>query len=294
MPTAFLQPKTYQAFRNMELLARSVVDGFITGLHRSPFKGFALEFAEHRQYVPGDDLRHLDWKLLGKLNRYYVKQYEEDTSLRAYLVVDTSGSMGYADGQLSKLDYARYTAAVLSYLLLQQKDSVGLAICNRELETFLPPRSTRTHFRLLINTLQEAGHGDETKLADVLHHLALRIKRRALIIIISDLFDDPDKISLALNHFAHKKHEIIILRTLANREKTFTFNSPTRFEGLESNDFREIDPRIIRKEYLRQFEEHRNKIRETCFARRIDYTEFLTDQPFEKTIARYLVERMKR
>jgi uncharacterized protein (DUF58 family) len=294
MPTAFLQPKTYQAFKNMEYLAHSVVEGFLTGLHRSPFKGFAIEFAEHRQYVPGDDPRHLDWKILGKLNRYYIKQYEEDTSLRAYLVVDTSGSMGYSDGKTSKLDYARYTAAVLSYLLLQQKDSVGLVKCNHQMQTFLPPRSTRTHFRMLVNELEQARAGEQTSLGEVLHLLAQRVKRRALIIIISDLFDDADSISLALNHFAHKRHEVSVIRTLAPEETSFSFDNPTRFEGLENQQAREVDPRLLRDEYLRQFESHRNKIRETCFARRIDYTEFLTDRPFEKTMAKYLVERMKR
>jgi uncharacterized protein (DUF58 family) len=294
MPTELLRPKTYQAFKNMELLARSVVEGFTTGLHRSPFKGFAIEFAEHRQYVPGDDLRHLDWKIVGKLERYYIKQYEEDTSLKAYVVLDTSGSMGYRSGRHSKLDYGRFIAGVMSYLLLQQQDAVGLVTCDHSVTRYLPARSTRPHFKRMMDTLEAVTPEGETRLGQVLHLLAERTRRRALIIIISDLFDDPDQINLALTHFAHKRHEVVVFRVLAREEATFTFEQPTRFEDLESSHHEEVDPRQFRRDYVRLFEEHRAKIRKTCFERRIDLTEMYLDEPFERAMARYLVERLKR
>ena len=289
-----LKPATYQAFRNLEILARTVVEGFLSGLHRSPFKGFAIEFAEHRPYVHGDDLRHLDWKVLGKLNRYYVKQYEEDTSLRAYIVLDTSASMAYGPGTHTKLDYGRFIAGVMSYLLLQQQDSVGLVTCDNAITTYLPPRSTRQHFKRMMDTLAEAEPQNETSLGEVLHMLAERIRRRALIILISDFFEDPDGISLALNHFAHKRHEVIVFRVLHRNESTFPFDYPTRFEDLETPAFELVTPNQLRRAYLRSFEEHREKIRRTCHQRRIDFVEMYTDEPFERSMARYLTERLKR
>ena len=289
-----LNSRTIQVFRRLELLAHSVIEGFSTGMHKSPFKGFAIEFAEHREYAPGDDLRHLDWKAFGKLNRYYVKQYEEETSMRAHIVLDTSGSMGYGAADRSKLDLGRYIAAVLAYLLLQQQDSVGLVTCASAIGTYLPPRTTRTHYKRIIDTVTAVRPEGETRLGDVLHALARRLRRRALIVIVSDLFDDPEALRVALNHFAHKKHEVVVFRVLDRRETTFEFRDPTRFEGLEFEPFEEVDPLQIRREYLKAFEAHRDRIRQTCFERRIDFCELYTDEPFERSLARYLVERMRR
>ncbi len=283
-----------QTFRQFELLAHSVVEGFVTGLHKSPFKGFAIEFEEHRIYTPGDDLKHIDWKLLGKLNRLYIKQYEEDTSLRGYLVVDTSGSMGYASGEYSKLDYARYIAGVLGLIMVQQQDAVGLVTCDTDLNTFLPPRSTRRHLRRLMDMLSEIEPRNATHLSDVLHKLADRIRRRALVVIISDLFDDPEEICLALNHFAHRRNEIIVFQVLDRREADFPFQQPTRFESLEGDEVELVDPIRYKREYKRLFEAHQARLRRTCFERRIDLIEMYTDQPFETAMAKYLADRLKR
>ncbi|MFO7869833.1 MAG: DUF58 domain-containing protein [Kiritimatiellia bacterium] len=289
-----LNTRSLAAFKRMEILAHSVVEGFLTGLHKSPFKGFAIEFEEHRHYVRGDDLKHLDWKLLGKVDRYYIKQYEEDTSLRAFMILDSSGSMSYSSNELTKLEYGRYIAGVMTYILMQQQDSVGLVTCDTDIQRYLPPRATRPHFKRIMDTLDALEPQNETQLSEVLHKMAQRIKRRALIIIISDLFDDPDKLSLALSHFAHKKHEVIVFRTLDRREVDFDFNHPTRFEDLETDGFQQIDPIQLRKEYKRVFDEHRNKIKKTCFERRIDFQEIFTDEPFERRIAQYLMERLRR
>lgn len=283
-----------QRFRQFELLARGVVEGSLSGRHRSPYKGFAIEFEEHRQYAPGDDLKHLDWKILGKLSRYYIKQYEEDTTLRAYLVVDVSGSMQYTSAQRTKLETARMAAQVLSYLLIQQQDSVGLMTCDNKLRTHLPPRATKPQYKRISDALETADSRQDTGLGPVLHQLAERIKRRALIILISDLFDDPDEICLALNHFAHRRHQVVVFQTLDRKEETFPFQGALEFDSLEDDRMHRVDAPRIRRAYLEKFHEHREKIRRTCFDRRIDFVPLYTDDPFETVMARYLAERTRR
>ncbi|MCC5843499.1 MAG: DUF58 domain-containing protein [Verrucomicrobia bacterium] len=283
-----------QRFRQFEMLARSVVEGSISGRHHSPYKGFAIEFEEHRQYAPGDDLKHLDWKVLGKLSRYYIKQYEEDTTLRAYLVVDISGSMHYTSAGRSKLETARMAAQVLSYLLIQQQDAVGLMTCDNRLRTHLPPRATKPQYKRISDVLAAADSRADTGLGPVLHQLADRIKRRALIVIISDLFDKPEDICLALNHFAHRRHEVVVFQTLDRNETTFPFKTPTAFDPLEGGEALRVDPARIRRAYLEKFNAHRERIQRTCFDRRIDLVPLYTDDPFETVMARYLAERTRR
>lgn len=289
-----LDVKKLALFKRLQLMAHKVVEGLVTGQHKSPFKGFAIEFQEHRQYVPGDDLKHLDWKVLAKQDRHYIKQYEEDTSLSAYLILDASGSMGYGSAGASKFECARFMVAALSYLLMCQEDAVGLVTCTSRVLQFLPPRTTKTHLKTIIDTLEETRTGEDTGLAAVLHALANRIKRRGMIVIVSDLFDDAAAIARALSHFAHKKHEIILFQVLDPRETTFPFRDMTRFESLEGPEIELVDPLRIRREYLRQFEAHQRRIRETCHRLRIDYVTFLTDEPADRAVARYLAGRMKR
>ncbi len=289
-----LKPQRLKAFKRLELLAHGVVEGFITGLHESPFKGFAVEFAEHRQYVPGDDLKHLDWKLLAKFDRFYVKQYEENTSMRAYLVLDRSGSMGYTSTSYSKLDYGRFICAMLAYLLLQQNDSVGVATCDSKLNTYLPARAAIGHLRHIIQVLEATKPGHGTGLGNVLHSLAALIKRRALIVIVSDFFDNVDEITLALNHFAHKKHEVIVYQVLDRRETEFPFRRLTRFDSVEGPARLLVDPLRLKREYLRQFDLHQKRLRETCHHLHIDFVQLFTDQPFERALAEYLARRLKR
>jgi len=285
---------SFEAFKRLELIAHSVVEGLVTGQHQSPLKGFAVEFEEHRTYTPGDDIKHLDWKVLAKTHRYYVRQYEQETSLRAYLVLDTSGSMGYKSGAFTKLDYGRFVAGVLAYMLVGQEDAVGLVTCTATIEEFLPPRCTKTHLKNIMNTLKAARTGSDTGLGNVLHALANRIKRRGLVIVISDLFDDAGDIAKALSHFAHKKHEVIVCQVLDRQEAAFSFTEMTRFESLEGDEFELTDPLRLRKEYLRQFDEHQNRIRKTCHQLRIDFVQFFTDEPVEHSLARYLAGRLKR
>ncbi|MCJ8331696.1 MAG: DUF58 domain-containing protein [Lentisphaeria bacterium] len=289
-----LTAQRLSAFKRLELIARGVVEGFITGMHDSPFKGFAVEFAEHREYVAGDDLKHLDWKLYAKLDRYYIKQYEEDTEVRAHIVLDTSGSMGYSSDVYTKLDYGRFIAAIFSYIFLQQNDSIGIVTCDSKMNNYLPPRSTPSHYQQIINTLDHVAPGNDTGLGNVLHSLANLIKRRALIIIISDFFDSPEDLARALSHFSHKRHEVIVCQVLDRKEIDFPFRDLTQFECLESTLKIMVDPLRIKEEYNKQFAEHQRQLRKTCHRLRIDFFQIFTDEPFERTLAAYLSKRVKR
>jgi len=291
--SATLDRQNIAAFRRLEIYARRVVEGFVTGQHKSPFKGFAIEFAEHRQYAPGDDLKHLDWKLLAKANRSYIKQYEEDTSLRAHILLDASGSMGYKSGDLSKYEVGRFIAGVLSYMLVGQKDATGLITFTSKITKYLPPRSTSKHLKNIIDTLQETETGADTGLSEVMHNLANRIKRRALIVIISDFFDDPEGLILALNHFAHRKHEVILYQVLDRKELDFPFREMTRFESLEGEEVILTEPARLKREYKKQFEAHSLQIKEACHRLRIDFVQMVSDEPVERSLAKYLAFRLK-
>lgn len=289
-----LGARNLNRFRQFEFIAHKVVEGMATGQHKSPFKGFALEFAEHRPYVPGDDLKHLDWKLLAKLNRYYVRQYEEDTSLSAYLLLDTSGSMSYRTAKYSKLDFGRFICGVLAYVLNQQQDAVGLSTFDRDIRHRLPPASTRSQLFSILKTLEQLTPGTETALADVLHALAAQIKRRALIVIISDFFDDCDSIINALTHFARRRHEIVVFQVLNPTEVNFNFTEQTRFQSLENKSAMMADPIRIRQAYQAEFLQHQTQLRSACHRLKIDYNCFTTDMTFETRMAQYLHERLKK
>lgn len=289
-----LDMRNISAFRRLELFAHKVVEGFITGQHKSPFKGFAIEFAEHRQYVPGDDLKHFDWKLLAKADRKYIKQYEEDTALRAYLLLDASGSMSYKSGEFSKYEYGRFIAGVLAYMLIGQQDSTGLVTFSNKIESYLPARTTARHLKNMIDTLTETETGEDTQLAEVMHQLANRINRRALVVIISDLFDEPEDLILALNHFAHKKHEIVVFQVLDRKEEEFPFRDLMRFEGLEGEEHLLTEPLRVKREYQRQFQAHERKIMKACHHQRIDFVKIYTDEPVETQLAKYLTVRLRK
>lgn len=291
---SLLTPQSFSSFKKFELIAHSVVEGFISGFHKSPYKGFAIEFAEHREYVPGDDLKHLDWKIWGRSNRYYIKQYEEDTALSAYLLLDMSGSMGYKSSKFSKLDFGKFITGVFSYLLLQQSDSIAMMSFDSELKDYIPPGSTKPHFKRIIDCLEAMQPGTDTGLGPVLQTLARKLKRRALIVIISDFYDDIKAIDLALNHFAHKKHEIVVFQVMDRNELEFPFSDLTRFECLETDQHQLVDPIRLKKEYLQQFNDHQEALRKLCYQLHIDYVPMITDEPFEKAMARYLSGRLKR
>jgi len=231
----YLDPATLAKLNGLDLKARLIVEGYVSGLHKSPFRGFSIEFAEHREYVPGDDLRYVDWKVFGKSDRIYLKQYEEETNFACWFLVDTSESMSYrSEGTpLSKLDYARHVAAALSYLVLNQQDAAGLATFDRGVRSFVRAATQPTHLKQLCHVMDADGTGDDTALGPILHELAERIRQRGVVVLLSDLFDDVEALQLGLKHLRHRRHEVIVLQVIDPAEQDFPFADPTLFKGLE-------------------------------------------------------------
>ena len=288
-------PSTLAKYGRLSMVARTVVEGFLTGVHKSPYKGFSVEFAEHRQYYPGDEIRHIDWRAYGKTDRYYIKEYEEETNLRALLLLDASGSMAYAGKGISKFEYARYLAACLSYLMLHQLDAVGLLAHDAKMREMIPPRANAKHLLHLLNTLEKLTPGGETALAPIWHRLAGQLKRRGLVVILSDCFDNVDAILTALRHFRHRRHEVLLFHILAAEEIDFPFTRWTQFRSLERSGQKEfVDPQRLRKEYLANFQAFCQKLRERAGQMQIDYHLMRTDEPVERALGIYLTKRQQR
>jgi uncharacterized protein (DUF58 family) len=292
---ASLDPAALARFGRLELIARLVVEGVMAGLHRSPFKGFSVEFAEHRQYGPGDEIRHIDWRAFGKTDRYYVKEYEEETNLKAYLVVDSSGSMGYAGRTVSKLEHARRLAAALAYLAISQRDAVGLVTFDRAIRAMIPARSAPGHFSVVCKTLEEARPGGEAPLSGILHALADQVRRRGLVIVVSDGFDELDALTSALRHLRHRHHEVLFFHTLAPEEEEFPFRRPARFRDLErpGHDLR-ADPLTLRATYLERFHAFCQALKERVRGMDADYHRASTAESVERTLLDYLASRSRR
>lgn len=289
----YLDPEALSRLKNLSLAARLVVEGFFSGMHKSPHKGFSVEFAEHREYTPGVDPKHIDWRVFGRRDKLYVKQYEEETSLRCYVLLDKSASMGYKSegAKLTKLEYASYLAASLAYLMAFQHDSVGLISYDTGVRDRIPPRQGPAHLKVLMEHLEETNPGGETSLSETFHQLAETIKRRALVVVISDLFDDPDALVGALKHFRHKKHEVVVLHTLDPAEVHFPFDDVTQIEDMETTRQVISDPRAFRKTYLEELAKFLDTIRAGCLGSQIDYALAQTDQRFDNFLGAYLARR---
>lgn len=278
--------------RNLNIMARQAVEGFITGLHRSPHKGFSVEFADHREYSPGDDLRHLDWVAWGRSDRYYVKQYEQETNLRAHILLDVSGSMGYQhSGAMSKFTYGCFLAACLSYLMTRQQDAVGMIAFDEAVRFQLPPGSTPAHLDRLFKKLEALRPGRQTAIAQTFHKLADSIAKRGLVIIISDLYDDQAEIIRALQHFVFKKHQIIIFHLLDAAEMEFPFTKITSFVDMETGDKLQVDPRDVKEPYRREMAEFINRYRQQCSDRNIEYVQTTTGESYDRMLLTYLARR---
>ena len=288
-----LDPHFVSKLTRLDLTARLVVEGFLTGLHRSPYHGFSVEFAEHRQYMPGDPLRHLDWRVLAKSDRKYIKQYEEETNLRAMLLVDTSASMGYGSHGVTKLDYARQLAASLAYLMLRQNDAVGMFAFATGRAELIPPRSTMGHARPLLLLLERLTPGGTTDFASSLHSLAERMNRRGLVVLISDLLDDPERISQAIHHFRHKKHEVLVFHVLDPQEVAFDFEREAVYVDLETGERVTTRPQELRPDYRARVNAWRDQIRQFCVEKRADYVPLTTDQPYDRALLEYLSKRSR-
>lgn len=268
-----------------------VVEGFMVGLHKSPYHGFSVEFAEHRPYMDGDPLRNLDWKVYAKTDRMYVKQYEEETNLKSYILLDMSNSMNYTSGSITKFQYASYLAAALSFLMIQQRDAVGLAAYDTELRNYLPPRSVHTYLNVVLSTLEKLQPTAQTDIGKNLHRVAERISRRGLIIVLSDLMDDPENILSGLKHFRHNGHEVLVLQILDLREVDFAFTGDVRFKDLETGVELPTQPWHIRKEYQKMMGDFIERIRRGCQENQIDHTLLQTDTTYDQALISYLTKR---
>ena len=278
---------------SISLKAKMVVEGYIIGQHRSPYHGFSVEFAEHRSYESGDEIRHIDWKLYGKTNKLYIKRYEEETNLRAHLILDTSKSMNYSSGNISKLEYGSYLLAALSYLMISQQDAAGVVLFDKSIRSFVPPKSTSSHLNILLNTLDVKSCGVDTNIEPVLHEMAEKINKRGLVIIISDLFDNPNNIMNGLKHFRHNKQEVIIFHILDKNELEFNFNSRTQFIDMESGENITTDPWHIRDDYQNLIINQQKFYKQECGLNKIDYIPLYTHDNLDKGISEYFNKRQK-
>jgi len=289
----YFDPAGLARLSNMELVARQVVEGFLTGRHRSPYHGFSVEYLDHRAYAPGDELRNLDWKILARTDKYFVKLFQDETNLRAYILLDCSRSMTFRSGQLSKLEYGSYLAATLTHLMLRQNDAVGLVLFDQNIRQYLPPKARPTQFRRVLSFLEDVTPGDETDVGAVLHRVSERIKRRGLVVLISDLLDDAAAITAGLQHFRHDNHEVIVFHIMDDAELEFPYERLTTFRDLEGHGRVVVNPKSLRDRYLERLHAFISRIKLDCFDRKIDYTMVNTRQPYDLFLAQYLDKRRR-
>jgi len=290
----YLDFDTLSRISNMQLLAKTVVEGFILGLHRSPYRGFSVEFAEYRQYVPGDEIRYLDWKLYGKTDRYYVKQFEEETNLSCHIVLDKSASMNYGSGKLTKLQYGSYLAASLAYFMMMQRDATGLVLFDTEIRTLLPARSRMPHLHRMLSELENLRPAGETHHGKPLHDLAEGIKKRGLIVLISDLYDEPADVLSGLQHFKFLGSDVIVFHLMDRTEMDFPFDRVTEFLDPETGERILTAPDSVRKHYLAELDRFFGAYRQGCAELKVDYNLFDTSTPLELALSEYLFQRSRR
>ncbi|MCA9155580.1 MAG: DUF58 domain-containing protein [Planctomycetales bacterium] len=291
-----LDPRTLAKLGSLRLRARHIVEGYVSGLHRSPYRGFSIEFAEHREYAPGDDLRHVDWKVFGRSDKFYLKQYEDETNLICYLVLDISESMQYRgpDAAMSKLEYAQTVAAAMAWLVLQQQDSIGLVTFDNQIRTLIRPGSNPSHLSQILQVLESVRPQAKTRCGPIFHELAERLKKRGVVLLLSDFFDDVASLSTGLKHLRHRRHDVIAAHVLDAAELDFPFTQPTMFKGLEQMPEVMADARSLRRAYLAEFDKFLTGVRNTCRGQAIDYQQMRTDRPFDVTLSDYLATRAAR
>ena len=292
----YLDPRVLARISGLALRARLIVEGYFSGMHRSPYRGLSIEFASHRQYVQGDDLRHIDWKVYGRTDRYYIKEYEQETNLNCVLLVDRSASMSYRSDEalMTKHDYAASLAAAIAYLALRQRDAVGLACFDQTLKQFVRPSNNSGHWKTILTELEGGPGPGKTSIGSVLSELAERLSRRTLIFVISDMFDDVDTILRGLKHLRYRRHEVVICNLWDPAELTFKFRGPMLFDGLEGSGQMLAEPGSLRERYLAEVERFRTTLQAGCSRLHIDYVTFDTSTPLNVALSAYLASRASR
>ena len=289
----YLDPAVLNNVQNLELKARLVVEGFITGLHKSPFHGFSVEFSQHRPYNYGDNLRYIDWKVYGKTDRYYIKQFEEETNLKCYILLDISKSMDFSSNGITKLDFSKNLVAALAYMMLQQRDAVGMGLFDAKLQKLMPPRSVASYLQTILMELELIPVGEDTQIQPVLHAMADRLKRRGLVILISDLYDDPQEVLAGLRHFRYNNHEVLVFHVLDLQELSFDFDGDVEFEDLESGEKIRTYPSYIKEAYQAAVKDFEKTYRTLCRENNIDYQLITSDQRLDVALLEYLIKRKK-
>jgi uncharacterized protein (DUF58 family) len=290
----FLDPAVVARLGTLELRARTIVEGFLSGLHRSPFKGFSVEFAEYRQYIAGDDLATIDWKVFARTDRYYVKKFEEETNLDCHVMLDVSGSMAYGSRGITKFQYGQCLAAALSYLMTRQRDAVGLTAFDDQIVAMLPASARPGHLRAVLLTLDRLQLGQATDVAKPVHHLADSLSKRGMVVLISDLLDDPDRVIRGLKHFQFRGTDVIVFQLLDPDEIEFPFEQATRFEDLETDDEIVVVPATVRAHYLESVRAMTDRYRQELGACGIDYRLVSTAEPLEIALLTYLSARARK
>jgi uncharacterized protein (DUF58 family) len=294
-PEKFLRPEVIRQVARLDLRAKFIVEGFLAGLHASPFHGFSVEFSEHRKYVPGDDLKDLDWNVYAKTDKYYLKKFQAETNVTGYLVMDLSASMAYTYRQeLTKFEYAICLAAALGYLMIHQQDPVGLVTFDSRIQTSLPPRSKRTQLGTILGVLANLKPSGQTDVAKCLHQLAVMIRSKSLVLLFSDLLTEPQPVIESLHHLRHRGNEIILFHVLDEAEVHFPFDGIIEFEDVEEHDRLTIDARNMRSDYLQTLGEFQEFYRQECAKANIDYVPMDTSVGFDKALMEYLLQRQRR
>lgn len=295
-PARFLDPELLARIGSLELLARAVVEGFMSGLHRSPFTGFSTEFTEYRQYNPGDDLRYLDWRLLGRTDRFFIKKYRADTNTQCHVLIDTSASMDYAHASsVTKLQYAQFLAASIAYLLNRQQDAVGLVGFSDKIHTHVPARNRTGHMRTIFGTLSMLQSGGETRLAESLHQLAEILTRRGIVVLISDFYDQADRLKEAFQHLRFKGHDVVAFHVLDQNELDFDFTDPVLLlEDAETQEQMPVLPEVVMGGYRERMRQHVDDMRACAAANHVDYEMLTTKQPLDFALFSFLSRRSGR
>lgn len=289
----YLDPAVVGKLQNMELKARLIVEGYIAGLHRSPYHGFSVEFAEYRPYMQGDNVKSIDWKVFAKTDRTYVKVFEEETNLICNVLLDKSGSMGFPEGETTKLDYGCMLAASLTYLMNRQQDAVGLCLFDDEVRRLIPHRSVRRQMFQVLHTLESTTPGEKTSISPALHEMAERMSRRGLVVLISDLMDKPDDVLMGLKHFRHRGHEVIVFHVLDPREMDINYKEAVEFEDMETGKTLRVEPQFLRDQFKKDVKAWTDTLERGCRNRQIDYHLLRTDTPFDVALTAYLGKRTR-
>ena len=293
MKNTYLNPNVINQIDSLYLKAKMIVEGYMSGLHKSPYHGFSIEFSEHRAYGVGDEVKNIDWKLWSKTDKYYIKRFEEETNLLAHIFLDSSKSMNFSSTNISKFEYSKMIVATLSYLMMQQKDASGLVVFDSKIKSTIPPKNNKAHLNTILSIIENTKIGNDTNISKILHIGAEKIKKKGLVILVSDLLDDPNKVINSLKHFKYNNNEVLVFHVLDPKERNLDYNNRTIFEDLETNQMIETEPWQINQSYKKEMDDLIQYYKTECLINKIDYNLLTTNQNLEWALSQFLNKRKK-